>query len=186
MVQFHTCTAYRRCFCPNALASTSSKMNARHVMTRHIVWLSGKRITSSGLDAIFEDSISTSKLADHYSSSWKERQSAKWGIGCVTNDGSQPCADDPTQSTLTKRNYYVRAVNSRETNGIIIAFPSPGRLFTKIELVRWYETGCQVHTPLVERRTHQYSVTVICISCVLWGHQSNFASESLGGHSGEG
>lgn len=110
MVQFHTCIAYRRCFCPNALASTSSKMNARHVMTRHIVWLSGKRITSSGLDAIFEDSISTSKLADHYSSSWKERQSAKWGIGCVTNDGSQPCADDPTQSTLTKRNYYVRAV----------------------------------------------------------------------------
>lgn len=76
--------------------------------------------------------------------------------------------------------------NSRETNGIIIAFPSPGRLFTKIELVRWYETGCQVHTPLVERRTHQDSVTVICISCVLWGHQSNFASESLGGHSGEG
>lgn len=67
--------------------------------------------------------------------------------------------------------------NSQEANGIIIAFPSPGRLFTKIEPVRWYETGCQEHTPLVERTTHQDSA--ICISCVLWNHQSNFASESL-------
>lgn len=92
------------------------------------------------------------------------------------NDGSQSCADDPTQSTLTKRNYVRARVLQLETTherpmALLSLFRVRAVSSPKLHL-SWYETCCQVHTA-VQR-------TIICISCVLWSHQSNSASESLG------